>query len=548
MAAMLRVSSALAVAMHAIDATAQCSTGSCPPCEMCRVPSASGSNPTVEAMATLFDRIATGPRAYGSLGWNFNGRDTIGAGAGCCDASSATPCPSVPVTFPCLLLKSIYYTESGWRQFCSTGRTVISFDCGYGIAQVTSGMRRGETSAYDANRVASEAAYNVSVGAAILADKWRGAACVGSNDPNIVEHWYFATWGYNGYAFKNNPNNPMYRADRPEFNSSATARTRANYPYQELVWGFAHYPPSSAHWRGRQLGYPRRSEICSMCGYPMASVSETTPRTPAACDSMTPATTWGAQFVTQSFPLATMTLDLPAGTEARGFIELRNIGTETWRPGEVFLGTTQPRDRTSPARGSDWVSATRAATVDRVVAPMATGRFSFSLRAPTTVGQEHNEFFGVVREGVTWFSASGQLGPPDNQLQVRVRAIAPSMVDSGVVTPDATVDDSATSEDSATIDPTDARANETDTSVSPLDDVSDASRGDARRNGTGAEVSGGCGCRAPGMLPRSGAFIVLISALAMSQRRRLRSSRHAEGDGEANRRCITVTGPRRNQR
>jgi hypothetical protein len=229
------------------DANAQCSTGACPPCESCRVTSAAGSNPTVDAMATLFDRIATGPRAYGALGWNFGGSDTIGVGAGCCDSSSATACPSQAVTFPCLLLKSIYYTESGWRQFCSTGRTVISFDCGYGIAQVTSGMRRGETSAYDANRVASEAAYNVSVGAAILAGKWRAAACVGANDPNIVEHWYFAVWGYNGFAFKNNPNNPAYRADRPEFNSSAAARTRANYPYQELVWGFAHFPPSAAH-------------------------------------------------------------------------------------------------------------------------------------------------------------------------------------------------------------------------------------------------------------------------------------------------------------
>ena len=504
---------AFTAALSTTDANAQCSSGSCPPCESCRIPSAAGSNPTVADMATLFDRIATGPRAYGALGWNFGGSDTIGVGAGCCDSSTSTPCPTQAVTFPCLLLKSIYYTESGWRQFCSTGRTVISFDCGYGIAQVTSGMRRGETSTYDANRVASEAAYNVSVGAAILAGKWRIAACVGSNDPNIVEHWYFAVWGYNGYAFKNNPNNPAYRADRPEFNSSATARTRANYPYQELVWGFAHYPPSSAHWTGQQLGYPRRSEICASCGYPMASVSETSPRTPATCGSVTPAQTWGAQYVSQSFPLAATTLNLPAGTEQRGYIELRNIGTETWRPNEVFLGTTQPRDRASPARGTDWVSASRAATVDRVVAPMATGRFNFSLRASNTVGQEYSEYFGVVREGVTWFSAAGQLGPPDNQIQVRVLATAPTTMDGGVVPP----------ADSGVAPPEDSGVAPMDSGVTPPQDSGARADGSARADaGATGEIPGGCGCTAPGTVRPHGALAALIALGAALVRRRRR--------------------------
>ncbi|MBL8685432.1 MAG: hypothetical protein JNK05_40020 [Myxococcales bacterium] len=514
---------AMALVAAPSAAEAQCTGGACPPCEMCRIPSQTGSNPTTDAMATLFDRIATGPRAYGTLGWNFAGRDTIGAGAGCCDSSTATPCPTVAVTFPCLLLKSIYYTESAWRQFCTTGRTVISFDCGYGIAQVTSGMRRGETSAYDPVRVAGEAAYNVSVGAAILTDKWRASACIGSNDPTIVEHWYFSTWGYNGFAFKNNPNNPAYRADRPEFNSSAAARTRGNYPYQELVWGYAHYAPSAAHWTGRQLGYPRRSEICASCGFPMANISETSPRTPAACNSTpTPTMTWGAQFVSQSFPLAATTLDLPAGAEQRGYIELRNTGTETWRPGEVFLGTTQPRDRMSPARGSDWPAANRAATVDRVVAPMATGRFNFSLRAPTAVGMEYSEYFGVVREGVTWFSAAGQLGPPDNQLQVRVRATSAAMMDSGVAQPDVpTPPTDATASTDTGVEFDTGAGQPTDAGTAP----SDSGRADARRDGSvGGGEPGGCGCRTPGMPARHGGFAVLLSLVALLARRKREAS------------------------
>jgi MYXO-CTERM domain-containing protein len=379
-------------------------------------------------------------------------------------------------------------------------------------------MRRGETSAYDANRVASEPAYNVSVGAAILAGKWRAAACVGSNDQDIIEHWYFAVWGYNGFAFSNNPNNPAYRADRPEFNSSATATSRRAYPYQELVWGFAHFPPSAGHYRGQGLGYPRRSEICASCGFPMAAIGETPIRTPATCGTVTPPTPrFGAAFVMQSFPLARTTLDLPAGSEQRGFIELRNTGTETWRPNEVFLGTTTPRDRASPARGTDWVSAARAATVDRVVAPMAVGRFNFSLRASTTVGQEFNEYFGVVREGIAWFSDTGQGGPPDNQLQIRVRAIAGAM-DAGVTPrPDASA-------------PVDAGPPTMD-ATTPAPDAStvtdSGARADARRDAgpIGVEPSG-CGCAVPAATPRSGVFGVMLSLVALAREAR-RRRRHA---------------------
>jgi hypothetical protein len=224
-------------------------------------------------MSGLFDRVAAGPMAYGSLGWDFGGRNTLRSGGGWCTGTGRRD--TVPATFPCVLLKAIYLTESSWRQFCTTSETVISFDCGYGIAQVTSGMRRGETSAYDANRVASSAAYNVSVGAAILADKWRASPCIGDNDPTVVEDWYFATWGYNGFVVRNNPNNPMFAADRREFRTPglASAQVRGNYPYQELVWGYAHYPLTAAHYTGVALSYPARGEICASCGRPTANIS-----------------------------------------------------------------------------------------------------------------------------------------------------------------------------------------------------------------------------------------------------------------------------------
>jgi hypothetical protein len=187
-------------------------------------------------------------------------------------------------------------------------------------------------------------------------------------------------------------------------------------------------------------------------------------------------------------------MDLAAGAEQSGYFEFRNTGTETWRPNEVFMGTTQPRDRVSMAQGSDWVRAGRPATIDRVVAPGATGRFVFSLRAPGAVGQEFSEYFGLVREGVAWFSDMGQGGPADNVLQVRVRAVSAS-ADAGVV-----ADAGRPSADAG--EAPDAELPITDGGV-VFDDASEGTDGGAHSDGSadadrfGAEgipAMGGCGC------------------------------------------------------
>ena len=355
------LASALSIVSVTATASAQCSGGAaCPPCRMCRVAPASGSNPSVTEMATLFDRVAAGPTVYGSLGWDFGGRTTIGAGAGWCTGSGRRD--TVAVRFPCILLKAIYLTESSWRQFCTTSETVISFDCGYGIAQVTSGMRRGETSAYDPNRVASSAAYNVSVGAAILADKWRASACVGDNDPEVIEDWYFATWGYNGFVFRNNPNNPMFAADRREFRTPgvSSAQTRGNYPYQELVWGYAHYPLTAQHYTGIALGYPNRSEICASCGRPTASISEPGPHRggcPSApvMDAGTPVVDAGPP---DTGPMDTGPMDtgpVDTGPRDTGPMDTgpRDTGAVDVTPDVAFADQTSPVDRPAARDAGD---------------------------------------------------------------------------------------------------------------------------------------------------------------------------------------------------
>jgi len=69
-----------------------------------------------------------------------------------------------------------------------------------------------------------------------------------------------------------------------------------------------------------------------------------------------------------------------------------------------------------------WVADNRPAQVTGTVAPGQTYKFTFDLDA-TKVGT-FDEFFGVVEDGVAWFSDPGQGGPPDNDLEVKITVVA----------------------------------------------------------------------------------------------------------------------------
>jgi MYXO-CTERM domain-containing protein len=133
---------------------------------------------------------------------------------------------------------------------------------------------------------------------------------------------------------------------------------------------------------------------------------------------------YAAQFVSQSFPLATTTLTMVEGQVIPSYIELKNVGTKAW-DSNTRIGTTQPRDRVSVFADSTWISSSRPAGVTGTVAPGATYKFEFDLSAPSTAGN-YDEFFGVLEEGDVWFSDSGQGGPPDNDLEVKITVVAPT--------------------------------------------------------------------------------------------------------------------------
>jgi hypothetical protein len=187
---------------------------------------------------------------------------------------------------PATLLKSIAWIESSITQaavevpFGSIGPALVSFDCGHGVAQVTTGMTvalgDGGRASPEQALVATHFAYNVARGAVILADKWNQApelrpmAGTDTNGvPELLENWYFAVWSYNGFTGpgadrSNHPMDPIYGSwPRPQYSCGGSGdgkgHNRANYPYQELVFGCAANPPvveGRPLWQGVPLTLP----------------------------------------------------------------------------------------------------------------------------------------------------------------------------------------------------------------------------------------------------------------------------------------------------
>ena len=131
---------------------------------------------------------------------------------------------------------------------------------------------------------------------------------------------------------------------------------------------------------------------------------------------------WGAQYVSQSWPLATMTMTMTVNQALPASLTLKNIGAKAWDT-STKIGTTQPRDRTSPFYASDWLAPNRLAGVTGTVAPGADYDFKFTFQAPNTPGM-YDEFYGVVQEGVAWFSDPGQGGPVDSHREVQIKVVA----------------------------------------------------------------------------------------------------------------------------
>ncbi|EMF00729.1 hypothetical protein J7W19_25560 [Streptomyces mobaraensis NBRC 13819 = DSM 40847] len=151
-------------------------------------------------------------------------------------------------------------------------------DCGYGVGQVTDGMRLAghekdnEKSLSPALQklVAIDYATNVAASMKILADKWNEVhtdgqkITVNNDDPSRVENWFTAVWNYNlgfnppseagkngghwGLGWYNNPANPLYAKSwgHPFMDTDVDgpgavkdAAHPQDWPYEEKVMGWA---------------------------------------------------------------------------------------------------------------------------------------------------------------------------------------------------------------------------------------------------------------------------------------------------------------------
>jgi hypothetical protein len=112
-------------------------------------------------------------------------------------------------------------------------------------------------------------------------------------------------------------------------------------------------------------------------------------------------------------------------------ITLKNTGTATW-DSNTKIGTTQPRDRSSPFATSGWLGPNRPAHVTGTVPPGGTFTFTWKWHAPAD--GNYDEFYGVVQEGAAWFTS-----PPENDIEAKFSVtgttVNPPPVDAGM--PDA---------------------------------------------------------------------------------------------------------------
>jgi len=164
------------------------------------------------------------------------------------------------LAIPPTIYKSIAWIESDWQSasasvpYGGVGKSLRSFDCGYGIGQITStmGNANGNATARQA-LIGTHFLYNIAEGVRILAEKWNAAPkfrpIAGEGDPSAIEDWYYAIWSYNGFAFINHPLNPVFDPLRGELWSCGNAAapnadyTRGSFTYPEKVYGCMKNPP-----------------------------------------------------------------------------------------------------------------------------------------------------------------------------------------------------------------------------------------------------------------------------------------------------------------
>lgn len=300
-------------------------------------------------------------------------------------ARTTTADPNLVV--PPTIFKSITWVESNWANgsnsvpYGGVGPGLRSFDCGYGLAQITSGMSNttGTPTGKQA-LVGSHFLFNLAEGVRILAEKWNSSPkyrpIAGTGDPAAIEDWYFSVWGYNGFAFSNHPLNPnldplrgeAYHCGDPSAPNYA-GFLRGDFTYPELVYGCMRNPPLRD---GQKLWPAVTFEMPKFDDPRVAPAFD--PRAYFACDEAN----WEGGCPAMDFPT---TLPLPDGKP--GVITHKDP-TPAPTPDGLWTMLGAPRlaysgpSRVSLQATGDGTSTTATMTVDNIGAGVAPYRIRTS--------------------------------------------------------------------------------------------------------------------------------------------------------------------------
>jgi hypothetical protein len=109
---------------------------------------------------------------------------------------------AVKYEIPPEILKAMAYVHTELNQFDENGEPIVAEDGGIGLMQV----KPGEQGA-DVERLKYDTLYNIETGAALLKEKWEkdDIPRINNQNPDVLEHWYFALMAYDGLTKENDP-------------------------------------------------------------------------------------------------------------------------------------------------------------------------------------------------------------------------------------------------------------------------------------------------------------------------------------------------------
>lgn len=318
--------------------------------------------------------------------------------------------PQIPATtgvttIPPSVLSAVGWVESGWHQLSSRGTPLVSGDFGYGVMQITSGMAgafhdvHGSIDDTTQSRIASDATYNIAQGAAMLAAKYAATPKIGNGDPQVIEHWYFALWAYNGWGWVNNPNNPRFsREGTPGSNPTA-------FPYQERVLYLVAHPPRDGSgnplWRAIPVSLPAPQQVGRVPG-PLPEVKQPHPQAPSSLGA-----------VEESASLRPMS----AGGSQTVSLRVVNTGLEAWAADpsspvavgyHLFTTAGDPWGAISPFAKGVVAYGQGIVPLPHNVLPGQSVRVNVTVRAPLQDGV-FRVAWDLIQGATSWFSQQGSL-------------------------------------------------------------------------------------------------------------------------------------------